>query len=1257
MQGRPAEGLRELQPLMEKRDLILACPLAMIHAHEKCEIVDHESVHELHAKVTIISSGTMVTEKALTQAAMFLWLTGSHDQARQYLKKVLDSGNGSVRSSLTSLSSPTSPGGSGAGTSASVYSFALAIMGWVDLTCGQDNWVSKSITWFDRVLESNPRDLDALMGRLQYLRVQRRQLTPALDITSQIVVYHPTFIPAYIERMYVLLEMGAWDQVVEAAQRLSSLSPDSLDTAAILCLNELCREGRPKIAANHLGNLFSILQKSEPKNAHYFYSLAQPFVRLAGRKDVVLEQAAMMVSRAIDLNPHKSIYKSELGNIDSALECYRSAATQNSHDMTPLHGLIRCYIYKGNFEEAEEQLEFLDAIQSTTMSPETSYLISMMARYRHNNIDKQLKHLREAHNFLRKSQLLYERESRLIDGNSQRFYGSLSNGAQKRRRRSPSTTSSALFYMGKVKYLMGDAVAAQTYAASCLKLDAAHSKAHILTAQIHIANNYPKLAIQSLEMGLSYNFEVRHIPLFHILKARAMKQQGNFEEALSILTTAMQMPGLKDSGAKQIPQIKRSDAIPTLSEKVTLYLELSDTYSKLKRTPEASKVMEDAIRIFQGTSEQHRILIANADLAIERGEIDHALNMLGAKSKMADIYLNHKKDRKAYARCYSELVERHRTVESCLLLGEAYMNIQEPEKAIEVYESALDSFPSHSALACKIGKALVKTHDYGRAISYYESALSKDTMMASTLRYDLSELYYKLKNYDDAERIILEALEHPRSDDMTVLALDVKFNILLAKCYRGAAKYESAVSAFAKAREYQIHILSQEGLNVENKEQKSLISDICFELAETYLTCMKETDRALAYYNEAIQYNSLNKKAMLALCKLYVMQNDLTAAQTQCATMLRLDIATDDATIMMADIMFAKNSYTSAVFHFRQLLEKNPTHYQALKKLIEMMRRSGKLDEADKFFEMAEKSSSKVHLQPGYHFCKGLHYRYTNSPNEALKEFNFCRRDSEWGVESLYNMIEIFLNPDNDTLGGEALEAITDNSSEGGDKGDSDLLAILTADKLIKARELPQNPKALRTQVLECAAWMATKQKSEIDRALSRLTEILNTEKDYVPALLGIAVAHMMLKQPPRARNQLKRIAKMDWTPEFADDFEKSWLLLADIHIQGGKFDLATDLLKKALEQNKSCAKAWEYMGYIMEKEASYKDAAEHYESAWKLERASNPAMGFKLAFNYLKAKKYVEAIDVCHKVIALYPDYPKIRKEIMDKARSLIRV
>ena len=73
--------------------------------------------------------------------------------------------------------------------------------------------------------------------------------------------------------------------------------------------------------------------------------------------------------------------------------------------------------------------------------------------------------------------------------------------------------------------------------------------------------------------------------------------------------------------------------------------------------------MQDAINEFQGTSEENRITIANADLSLTRGDIDGAVSMLRliqpgkpyfieARKKMADVYLHYRKDKRLYASCY-----------------------------------------------------------------------------------------------------------------------------------------------------------------------------------------------------------------------------------------------------------------------------------------------------------------------------------------------------------------------------------------------------------------------------------------------------------------------------------------------------------------------------------------------------------------------------------------------------------------------------
>lgn len=76
-----------------------------------------------------------------------------------------------------------------------------------------------------------------------------------------------------------------------------------------------------------------------------------------------------------------------------------------------------------------------------------------------------------------------------------------------------------------------------------------------------------------------------------------------------------------------------------------------------------------------------------------------------------------------------------------------------------------------------------------------------------------------------------------------------------------------------------------------------------------------------------------------------------------------------------------------------------------------------------------------------------------------------------------------------------------------------------------------------------------------------------------------------------------------------------------------------------------------------MEKERAYEDASQHYEQAWKVQNEKSTTVGYKLAFNHMKAKRHLDAIMVCHKVLALNPDYPKIREEILDKCRENLRV
>lgn len=49
-------------------------------------------------------------------------------------------------------------------------------------------------------------------------------------------------------------------------------------------------------------------------------------------------------------------------------------------------------------------------------------------------------------------------------------------------------------------------------------------------------------------------------------------------------------------------------------------------------------------------------------------------------------------------------------------------------------------------------------------------------------------------------------------------------------------------------------------------------------------------------------------------------------------------------------------------------------HFSVLNKLIDLLRRSGKLEDAPVFFELAKKVSSRVLLEPGFNYCTGIYH-------------------------------------------------------------------------------------------------------------------------------------------------------------------------------------------------------------------------------------------------------------------------------------------
>lgn len=242
-----------------------------------------------------------------------------------------------------------------------------------------------------------------MLGQVALFRKQRKP-SSALEVANRIIASYPNFIPALVERMYILLEMLSWDALLEAAQRLGGISHDNVDSMLMISWYELCCEGPSDTAATFLQTTRKAIEKLEPGNAELLYLSSRPFTRLANQNTKVLEECEYMIQTAIRLNPAEAKYHKELGyiyfllgDLPKSKDCYEQCSRIDPHNIDALEGVIRWLVYTEQYSAAEQQLEmFIELQRSVGSSATISQLNSVLALKYHNSPDKWLLNLRDA---------------------------------------------------------------------------------------------------------------------------------------------------------------------------------------------------------------------------------------------------------------------------------------------------------------------------------------------------------------------------------------------------------------------------------------------------------------------------------------------------------------------------------------------------------------------------------------------------------------------------------------------------------------------------------------------------------------------------------------------------------------------------------------------------------------------------------------------------------------------------------------------
>ncbi|KER32493.1 hypothetical protein T265_01377 [Opisthorchis viverrini] len=1427
-----------------------------------------------------------------------------------------------------------------------------------------------------------PKYIPAIIAKM-HLQLISQDWEQAMDTSQRCLTLDCNCVDALkYQVLHALCHSGNISEVISFADKLLLL------IQARKAINELTRA----------------LDDSEPNYAEQYYINSKYFAPLCARDTVILHKLFQLAERAASLDNRNHHYDINIGRImllqghpKEASRHFQSALEFSETSVVALQGIVECQLAQDNVKEALSQLEFLDELQQTIgKSAELSYLAAVLGRKQSSSSQKILAKLDEATELHLKSLEGCARGIRYYEQMNADFMIQLvmeylaqapqqppgmtsisldAHSAEITTFRHPEdgpltrclrildqiTTNApgyqkALYLTSYVHYLLGDSMMALTIVKKCLDLDSTLVDGHILLAQIYLYQGNLKLAEQALETGLSNNFEVRNHPLYQLVRARLLTKQGNAKAAVQILKQAISSLGNSQASRSH----KRtgdnigfdvSKAV-SMNDQLTLSLELAEAHHSLGETHEATKALQDAQMAYAGSPELGRITIASADLALSQGDHESALSTLRtirpehpyyltARQHMANIYLHHRKEKKLYAACYRELADKLGTTEAHFLLGDALMTIQEPERAMEVYETVLRKNPNDLRLAAKMGQALVKTHQYAKAVSYYEAAVKSGQ---PALRLDHASLLVKLNQNEKAKRVLTPMMtEKNAACSLDPSELRRALQLLGDMCAGGESNIQEYIDLLTQAKSIQSRRLNRMQTSESGDaiaEQRLILAEICRQLAclneklyrslqsdrtlnvkekvranddltkgdkmttsaitagmsakhmESALVlcrdCMDHVAAIIGKKNSVDSYQPLTLgmirshlggetgqirllaiqleiKALAQLSSLKLLEADYASCEQQALRLAQLQEEVEayqiealadmnggmgnrgqtvlseshgrvdlirmldgikSASSILAELSYNKADFEATAKHLENDLRKDPTNYQTLSFLVDALRRAGQISRAVEWVEKARAIDVYGSASAGYNFCRGLCYSFTGESILALQHFNRARMDSDFSEEAIYHMVDICLATDYQATYEHFSDAgqVT-NSSNTATSGQNKITDnLVSSDEVTKVRgyEVAENllnelrvvrnrkkhlhrinmvlvatgSKAKVEAVLEtfarmaqedvcfmdsvhfhaianpdncsliygaAACYIALNQIQKARNQLKRLARVpWNAEPDNCSLIYGAAACYIALNQIQKARNQLKRLARVPWNAEAAspqdntkqmsvnlllenytnpenstytfpcptehvttfvrhyslcrpftaaqhlekakypprikcsktilysmhfsefrvnsiffapsltgayfllenpnvimhdsEDLELSWLLLAEIYIKIGKTELAQELLKRCLQYNKSCTKAYEFTGYVMEKEQNFHEAARNYELAWNISNRSNPSVGYKLAHARLKIRQLLEAIEVCLQVLAVYPNYPRIKTDVLDKARQQLR-
>ena len=654
----------------------------------------------------------------------------------------------------------------------------------------------------------------------------------------------------------------------------------------------------------------------------------------------------------------------------------------------------------------------------------------------------------------------------------------------------------------------------------------------------------------------------------------------------------------------------------------------------------AAEYVKKAAQLILHPIQKAVLILRQAQVLASRDMLPKALAMLETLKKHkrflidavkaeAELYLKFQNDNEKFIECYENFASANLNSTGYVLLGHAYNRLKMCNKAIDAYKNALSIDPSNYDALFSLIIAYVSTHRFEDSMNLFsESIISIRSAAITSL--SILELMIQLKKYEEAERCVsfLMRASH-KMDKITKISYfelqgDVKSHF---------KKYNEANELYEKSFQILDDLLSEGSNNPVTKIFKHSTSVILEKMA---INCKasENSDKAIHFYKKSLEFDDGNASSVIGLFEMYKARFEIEKCQNICIDYLNNDPYNEAIALLLTSTQ--ASNLSESIQYLRSVLDAHPYSIRSLVRLIELCARTGRIQLARLYISKAKCNDS------GFSFALGLFNHYIGNTQKALKNFQAACESNRWNVAAKIAMISILSNPERKYLWFEEDPLAPKESLK-------QCKQILES---IKSEIDEMTYTLTRASMLCCAN--TTKTIGEADQIY---TNIINETPGHIPAAVGLARCKVKVNDFARAKSLLTFVLSRKAFHEFFSYFEEAYLMMAYIVEKESNYNSAQHLIFLALELNLCSKKAWEMSATVHHKNKAYNEAANAYSHLWNLSAKKDPEVGYQFAYCAMKAKRYEQALIICHDVLEISPEYKDLKEKILIPSYKKVKV